>query len=82
MSCDRHSRAAGVALEALLVPMSRAGFETRSKKRLMLAAHHPTEGLVRAIGLFDGKESGMPTILFPDGVILARPFFRRSECLP
>ena len=40
-----------IAPGTFVVPMSRAGLETRSKKRLMPAAHHATEGFVRAIGL-------------------------------
>ena len=51
MSCDRRSIVGERRLGAFVVPMSRAGLETRSKKRLMLAAHHATEGFVRAIGL-------------------------------
>src|ERR1700683_4654960 len=48
---DRRSNAAGVVLAAFIVPRLRAGLETMSKKRLMLAAHHATEGFVPAIGL-------------------------------
>src|SRR4029077_13003877 len=53
MSCDRRSIAAGVGLGAGVgvAPMLRAGVETRSKKRLMLAAHHATEGFLPAICL-------------------------------
>src|SRR5580700_9120859 len=43
---DRRSSAAAVVLGAFTVPRLRAGLETISKKRLMIAAHHATEGLV------------------------------------
>ncbi len=51
ISRDRRSSVAGVELGRVAAPMSRAGLETISKKRLMLAAHHATEGFVPAIGL-------------------------------
>src|ERR1022692_5346152 len=51
MSGDRSSRTAGVVLVAFFARRLGAGLETMSKKRLMLAAHHATEGFVAAIGL-------------------------------
>src|SRR5256885_16700197 len=51
MSRARCSIAAGVLAGAFVVPISRAGLETRSKKRLMRAAHHAMEGLLFALGL-------------------------------
>src|ERR1700733_2330106 len=57
ISRDRRSSAAGVVLLAFVAPMSRAVFETRSKKRLMLSAHHDTEGFAPAIGLLHAVRS-------------------------
>src|ERR1022692_433860 len=63
MSCDRRSSAAAVGLGAFVVPMSRAGLETKSKKRLMLAAS--CHGMLRSRHWF--VAGGTQTVNFLQG---------------